>query len=194
MHIMSTILERGMSLDADSIALIEQELNVQNGFRKPRYLQRQVKHVFFSMYRERVVQNLRSWGAMMWTIHNRNTLAQQWTTTFAIFVLLTLVIDKMLFAIHSYHGQIEKHQTRDESENDRVRLQELERLIMSEIFVRCKEIFHWKFKTRKAGREATNPIRDGLDAFRGTTVDSNIDDFVRTLQEIVLTYGTRSQI
>ena len=49
---------------------------------------------------------------------------------------------------------------------ERATFAELLRLTQRELFDRCKEIFHTSFKTRKAGKEALNPIRDGKIAFR----------------------------
>jgi hypothetical protein len=63
------------------------------------------------------------------------------------------------------------------------------RLTERELFDRCKEIFHTSFKTRKAGKEAYNPIRDGTGAFRGKTVNEGISRFVWDLEAVVRDFG-----
>jgi hypothetical protein len=62
-------------------------------------------------------------------------------------------------------------------------------LIEKELFDRCKEIFHTSFKTRKAGKEAYNPIRDGTGAFRGKAVNEGISRFVWDLEGVVRDFG-----
>jgi hypothetical protein len=66
---------------------------------------------------------------------------------------------------------------------------ELLRLTEKELFDRCKEIFHTSFKTRKAGKEALNPIRDGKGAFRGRMVNERILRFVRDLEAVMKGFG-----
>lgn len=58
-----------------------------------------------------------------------------------------------------------------------------------ELFDRCKEIFHTSFKTRKGGKEAYNPIRDGKAAFRGKAVNEGITRFVWDLESVMRDFG-----
>jgi len=62
-------------------------------------------------------------------------------------------------------------------------------LTQTQLFERCKEIFHSSFKTRKGGKEACNPIRDGIAAFRGKTVNEGISRLVWDLDEVIRDYG-----
>jgi hypothetical protein len=62
-------------------------------------------------------------------------------------------------------------------------------LTEKELFDRCKEIFHTTFKTRKAGKEAYNPIRDGKRAFRGKPVNEGISRFVWDLEAVMQDFG-----
>lgn len=76
-----------------------------------------------------------------------------------------------------------------ESRKERSEFQQLVRLMEKELFERCKEIFHSSFKTRKGGKEACNPIRDGIRAFRGKAVNEGISRFVWDLEAIVREFG-----
>jgi len=64
--------------------------------------------------------------------------------------------------------------------------------MQTELFERCKEIFHSSFKTRKGGKEACNPIRDGIRAFRGKAVNEGISRFVRDLDAIMRQFGKKN--
>ena len=63
------------------------------------------------------------------------------------------------------------------------------RLTQEQLFDRCKEIFHSSFKTRKNGKEACNPIRDGMGAFKDRDVDKPIERFVEELRAIAQEFG-----
>jgi hypothetical protein len=124
----------------------------------------------------------------MWTIHNAANNAERWAVGFSVFIMLTLVIDKTLGAAYSLcESRIEYRDA--EAKMEREEFRKLVRLTETELFGRCKEIFHWKFKTRKAGKEACNPVRDGLDAFKGKPVTDAIAHLVEDLQRFVGEYG-----
>ena len=72
---------------------------------------------------------------------------------------------------------------------EREKFYELVRLTQTELFERCKEIFHSSFKTRKGGKEACNPLRDGIAAFRGKTVNEGISQLVWDLAAIIREFG-----
>lgn len=190
MLVTSTIIERSLILDTESIQ------RVQNHMREeyppdpvPRCAQRQIKLAFFMLQRQRIVSVLKEWGNMMWTIHTSTTQNdQKWAIGFSIFIMLTLVIDKTLGSAYYFcEGRIENYGY--EAEAERKEFRKLVRLTQTELFERCKEIFHWKFKTRKAGKEACNPIRDGMDAFKGRAVDDGIAGFVRDLRILAREYN-----
>lgn len=124
----------------------------------------------------------------MWTIHNSANNADRWSVGFSVFMVLILTIDKTLGAAYSLCESRIEH--RDASaEAERVEFRQLVRLTETSLFERCKEIFHWKFKTRKGGKEACNPIRDGMAAFKGKAVSDNIKELVKDLQKIAQDFG-----
>lgn len=133
---------------------------------------------------------LKDWGSMMWATNPSTTKDREWAIAFSVFLTLILVMDKTLSAAYYFcEGRIEHHGHQETAE--RAEFQDLVRLTQKELFERCKEIFHWKFKTRKGGKEACNPIRDGVDAFQGKskTVDPDVNMFVRELRNVVGRFG-----
>jgi hypothetical protein len=127
---------------------------------------------------------------MMWTNNKSTTSHKKWATSFSVFLSLILVIDKTLGQGYFFcEGRITHHGY--EARSERREFQELVRLTQAELFERCKEIFHSSFKTRKNGKEACNPIRDGMLAFKDRNVDKPIERFVDELREITLEFGKR---
>lgn len=189
MHITSTILERSLVLDPDSINQVQTHLRQQYPARSaPRCAQRQIKLTFFKVQRDRIVAILKEWGAMMWTIHNAANSTDKWAIGFSTFIMLTLVIDKTLGSAYYLCESRIEHRGAD-AEAERREFRELINLTETKLFDRCKEIFHWKFKTRKAGKEACNPIRDGIDAFKGRPVSEAITRLVGDLEGIKRDFG-----
>jgi len=126
---------------------------------------------------------------MIWATNPSATKDKEWALAFSTFLILILVMDKTLGAAFYFcEGRVKHHGY--PASTERESFQELVRLTQKELFDRCKEIFHWKFKTRKGGKEACNPIRDGIDAFQGKskTVDHDVVRFVMELQRIVGEY------
>lgn len=124
----------------------------------------------------------------MWTIHNATNNSEKWAIGFSTFIMLTLVIDKTLgSAYYLCESRIEHRGA--EAEAERKAFRELVDLTETKLFGRCKEIFHWKFKTRKAGKEACNPIRDGMDGFKGRPVSDGITHLVGDLQTLARDFG-----
>lgn len=124
----------------------------------------------------------------MWTIKDTASKDQEWAVGFGVFLILALVMDKTLGAAYYFCEDRILHENYD-VKSERAIFQELVNLIQKELFDRCKEIFHWKWKTRKGGREACNPIRDGMDAFKGRCLDPSIARLVWDLQRIVSEFG-----
>lgn len=55
-----------------------------------------------------------------------------------------------------------------------------------------KEIFHTKYKTRKVGRDACNPIRDGVEVWmtdKPNVTDEKTITLVRDLQQMMTEFG-----
>ena len=124
----------------------------------------------------------------MWTSNKSTSSDKKWAISFSVFVALILSIDKTLgLAYYFCEGRIANRGYTASTE--RRKFQELIRLTQSELFERCKEIFHSSFKTRKNGKEACNPIRDGIIAFKDRNVESPIVHFVEELRIISRDFG-----
>jgi hypothetical protein len=157
----------------------------------PNCAQRQIKFALFLAQRQRVFDVLREWGAMMWSSGKTVDVEQKWATSFSALLMLILVVDKMIESAYLFcEGRIEHHGF--DATAERRAFAELVRLTQTELFERCKEIFHSSFKTRKGGKEACNPIRDGLGAFRGRRVPEGISRLVWDLQGARAEFGKRS--
>ena len=195
MHVTSVILERSLFLDQNSLRKVQDHLGQEYHRRSaPRCAQRQIKLAFFMLQQRRIQSVLKDWGAMIWATNSSTTKDKEWTLAFSVFLILILVMDKTLGAAYYFcEGRIKHYDHLAVTEREL--FQELVRLMQNELFDRCKEIFHWRFKTRKGGKEACNPIRDGIDAFQGKskTVHHDVVKFVMDLRRIVGEYGKVSQ-
>ena len=125
---------------------------------------------------------------MMWTSNKTVDVEQKWATSFGVLVMLILVVDKMVESAYLFCESSIKNHGHEAAAEQRA-FEELVRLTQTELFERCKEIFHSSFKTRKGGREACNPIRDGLEAFRGRPVPEGISRLVWDLQSAHREFG-----
>lgn len=181
-HVTSTILERSLNLDDDSKRRVEEHLDeVYPPRSAPNCAQRQIKFALFLAQRQRVFEVLREWGAMMWSSGKTVEVEQKWAQSFSVLLMLILVVDKMIESAYLFcEGRIQHHG--HDATVERRAFAELVRLTETQMFERCKEIFHSSFKTRKGGKEACNPIRDGLGAFRGRWVPEGISRLVWDLQ------------
>lgn len=190
MHVTAVILERSFVLDSDSLHQVENHLHQQYPERSaPRCAQRQIKLAFFLLQQRRIMRVLKDWGNMMWATNPSKSKDKEWALAFSVFVTLIFVMDKTLVAAYYFcEGQIENHG--HAAGPERAAFEDLVRLTQKELFERCKEIFHWKFKTRKGGKEACNPVRDD-DAFQGKSksVDPDVVVFVRDLRNVVGEFG-----
>lgn len=192
LHVTAVILERSLILDELSLRKVSNHLGQEFPSKSaPRCAQRQIKLAFFVLQQRRIQRVLKDWGSMMWTTNSSLGKDKEWATAFCVFIMLILVMDKTLGAAYYFcEGRI-LHHGQDE-DKERTEFERLVRLTQKELFERCKEIFHWKFKTRKGGKEACNPIRDGIDAFTGKTkgpLDGDVAALVEELQ--ILTGGFR---
>ena len=194
MHVIFTILERSLILDTESLFLVEEEL--QEHFPSataPRCAQRQIKLAFRNLGCLRAVAVLRELGKLLWDSSSTKQKLESWATSFCLLILLTLAIDKITISAHYLcEGRIE-HAGHD-PKIERAAFGQLLTLMERELFERIKEIFHLKFKTRKAGKEACNPIRDGVAAFGSSAVpEPRTAELVMDLQELVQDFGTYSR-
>ena len=129
----------------------------------------------------------------MWTIKNSTGNQNDWAMSFSVLLVLTLAIDKVFGSAYWFcEGRIKHYD--DDAACEKKKLEELVTLTERELFERCKEIFHWKFKTRKGGKEACNPIRDGMEAFRGRPVDDRVEGLVWNLKAVVRDFGKHSTL
>jgi hypothetical protein len=149
-----------------------------------RCAQRQMKLAFFEVQRKLIVQVLENWGNIMWTSSKSTHSDTKWAISFSVFLALTLVIDKTLGQAY-YFCESKIANDGLERERERAKFNDLVRLTETELFERCKEIFHSSFKTRKNGKEACNPIRDGLNAFRDQEVGEATASFVKELRDLI---------
>lgn len=163
-HVTCTMLERSFILDNDSAHRVQTVLN-QDFPREaaPKCAQRQMKLALFSLQRQKIEDVLQRWGKMM---HSSASTENKWEIAFCVFVLLTLIMDKTIAAVHTSCESKIQFQGCAEQEEKRL-FHELVTLMQREFFERCKEIFHSRFKTRRNGKESCNPIRDDMGAWRG---------------------------
>ena len=193
-HITFTIFERSLVLDSESVNKVRNHLQEDyppNAV--PRCVQRQIKLAFFLLQQQRIVDALKEWGNIMWTIKHSTGNQNDWAMSFSVLLVLTLAIDKVFGSAYLFcEGRITHYD--DDAKREKKKLNELVALTERELFERCKEIFHWKFKTRKGGKEACNPIRDGMDAFHGTPMDDSMKGLVRNLQAVVRDFGRQNRL
>jgi hypothetical protein len=190
MHVIFTILERSLILDAKSLQLVENELQEHFGQASaPRCAQRQIKLAFFNLQCLRAGTVLKVLGQLLWTTSPSEQKSESWVISFCLLLLLTLAIDKNIISAHYLCESRIMHDGQD-PKMERAAFEKLRNLMEIELFERCKEIFHWKFKTRKGGKEACNPIRDGAAAFGRLAVpEARTTELVLDLQELVQDFG-----
>ena len=106
-------------------------------------------------------------------------------------MVLILVMDKMIGAAYLKCESRIKLNERD-PRTEREGFEELVRLTETELFEKCKEIFHIRYKTRKGWNERFNPIRDGSDAWKVDPIDEKTARLVADLRRIMYEFGTSS--
>ena len=181
MHVTAVIMERSLVLDSVSQEHIQQQLNEEYPERSaPRCAQRQIKLAFYFLQEKRIVRVLKDWGYMMWSTSNYTSKDIEWATAFSVFLIMILVTDKILGAAWFFCEAAIQHERKD-ADWERRQFQKLVDLTETELFERCKEIFHWKFKTRQVGKEACNPIRDNIKTFQGKSKSAPINTSVKHL-------------
>jgi hypothetical protein len=189
MHITVSIMERTLNLDPESINRVQNRLQQRYPEETTaKCAQKQIKLAFYQGQQRRINKVLKDWGNMMWTIHNTASNDKKWAISFCVFLILTLTTGKISGQTYYFCENRIQHFGED-PKSERAKCDQLLHLTEKELFDRCKEIFHWKFKTRKGGKEACNPIRDGMDAFRSRPVDSAIRNLTYGLQSVVREFG-----
>ncbi|KAJ8070699.1 hypothetical protein OCU04_001070 [Sclerotinia nivalis] len=184
-HIACAILERSLILDEQSTCLVMGRLGEYfPADSSPRCASRQIKVAFFLSQQERIKEVLKEWGQMMWTSNRATANECKWATAFSVLLVLILVMDKTLGLSYCNAESRIKHGGK-EAETERHEFQERVRLTQTNLFERCKEILHSKFKTRKGGKESFNPIRDGERAWRGKVINERIAGFVHDMKSVV---------
>jgi hypothetical protein len=129
---------------------------------------------------------LREWGKLM---RSSAGSEKKWPTVFCVFLVLTLTMDMTIVAAYNFTEVRIKFKGRH-PKTERANFESLRRLMETELFEKCKEIFHSRYKTRKGGNERCNPIRDGNDTWRGEAVDGRTLDLVDDMQQVVQDFGT----
>lgn len=185
-HVISTILERSLILDPESLAKVEAYLGEKYPPRTAsRCAQRQIKLAFLMVQRQRTVRVLESWGKMMRKTSDSNT---KWAPAFCVFIVLILIMDKTIASAYLMcRNNIENRGHNQRTETGMV--QELVGLMETQLFERCKEIFHSRYKTRKGANDRCNPFRDGVAAWRNQHVDTKTTRLVDELQRLKRDFG-----
>jgi hypothetical protein len=195
------MLERSLILDEKSMWQVEELLGEQYPPRSAaNCVQRQIKYALFASQQQRIFDVLRNWGNMGWVSNPRVSIEEKWATSFSVLLTLILIMDKTLETAYYFcEGRIKHHGY--EATAERRQFHELVRLMQTELLDKLKEIFHSSFKTRKGGREACNPIRDGAGtAFQrrsvddASTVDESILRLVEDLQTVVEDFGKQERV
>jgi hypothetical protein len=134
---------------------------------------------------QRVLRVLQDWGKIMRKTSDANT---RWAPAFCVFIVLILIMDSTIAAAYLMcRNNIESR--RNDAKTESAKFQELVRLIETQLFEWCKEIFHSRYKTRKGANDRCNPFRDGVAAWRKQRVDEKTAILVGELQRIVHDFG-----
>ena len=179
-------MERSLILDEVSTDHVQAHLRqVVQPRSAPRCVQRQVKLAFFMGQRPRIVRVLLKWGKLM---HNMSSSDKRWTTAFCVLIVLMLIMDKTVAAAsRKCRANIQVHG--QDARIEMAAYKNLLKLMETELFEKSKEIFHWRYKTRKGCNERFNPIRDGVNAWRGEKADEKTARFVEEMQRVVRDFG-----
>jgi hypothetical protein len=188
MHVTAVILERSLILDGESQSQVQQQLQEEYPARSaPRCAQRQIKLMFYFQQEKRIQRVLKDWGKMIWSTSNMSK-DNEWAIAFSVFLIIILVTDKILGSAWYFCEANIQHEQIDAVWERRL-FQDLVNATEKELFEWCKEIFHWKFKTRKGGEEACNPIRDNIEAFQSKSksvpINTSIKHLVWDLRAII---------
>lgn len=189
MHITVTILERFLMLDTKSQKAVEKLLGERFPERSaPLVAQRQIKLAVFMGQTARVRDVLHGRGRLMSKTASPTHLSQDWPTAICVFLMMVLVMDKVIGAAWFFCEAIIRHGVKDAVE-ERKHFMELVTLTQTELFKRCKEIFHSRYKTREGGNLSFNPVRDGVEAWQKQVPNAEVKELTWNLQSIVRDFG-----
>jgi hypothetical protein len=181
------ILKRSLILDEASIDKVRTHFRQQHPEESaPRAAQRQIKLAFYLEQRPRIVRVLAEWGKLM---RSPPGPENKWATVFCVFLMLTLTMDMTIARAYNFSETRIKFKGRD-PRTERAEVETLGRLMETELFEKCKEIFHCRYKTRKGGNERCNPLRDGPSAWRNKAVDNRTLELVEDMGRVVRDFGT----
>jgi hypothetical protein len=189
MHVTATILERALLLDEKSQKVVEELLGER--FLEgsvPRVAQRQIKFAIFMTQTARIRDVLHGWGKLMSKSASSTHPSQDWPIVICVFLMVVLVMDKTIGDAWYFCEANIEHGRRDAME-ERKQFGKLVALTQTELFERCKEIFHWRYRTRKFEKSSFNPVRDGLEAWQGQVPDAEVKELTWNLQSIVRDFG-----
>ncbi|RDW88502.1 hypothetical protein BP6252_00534 [Coleophoma cylindrospora] len=164
-HVICSMLGNSLVLDQGSLNLVSSRTGqVYEPNSSARCAQRQMKLTLFMAQKKRIIDCLQQWHNLMWATTGTSTASanhgHRWVTSFSVFMVLLLVMDRTLVAARYYcEGNIRHHGA--DAATERSKYHQVLISTRVQLFERCKEIFHSRFKTRKAGKESCNPIRDG---------------------------------
>lgn len=135
--------------------------------------------MFYLGQQQRLVEVLRAWGKLM---RNLTSSDKRWQTAFCVLMMLVLSMDK---TIDAAWRKCDYRRRQSGSANHRRLYKELVKLMYAELFERCKEIFHVRYKTRKSQNERINPIRDGIKHLAGQPVDHRAAVLIEDMRRIM---------
>lgn len=191
MHTTAVILGRSFTLDDESLVRVQNTLHEQFPPTAPVCAQLQIKFALYLLYQKQSMRILKDWGSLLWMSSSSDNISERWAISFSIFVMLVLTMEKVLEA--AYNFCLTEAERKCAGETERAMFQKLAKSMEKELFDRCKEIFHWRFRTRKGGREACNPIRDGIEAFQGklksASISASVKELISDVQQIAWVFG-----
>ncbi len=115
----------------------------------PIMVQKPIKLALIYSQAEQVGQVLKEWGSRIWD-RSSGDKGGEWATLFSVLTILSLLADKIIVAGHTLSEAMISFQGCDLSQ-ERDEFRWMASLVETELFGRCKEIFHWKFQTRMGG-------------------------------------------
>jgi len=107
-----------------------------------------------------------------------------WATSFTVLAMLILVMDKSILAAYFMCEEKIKYLGVD-GEAERAIFKQFKRLMETELFEKCKEIFHARFRTKRGNNMGINPIRNGTAALRVEKVHKTTEQLIHNLQRLV---------
>ncbi|KAH6699736.1 hypothetical protein BKA61DRAFT_213849, partial [Leptodontidium sp. MPI-SDFR-AT-0119] len=163
-HILTVVMERSLFLTPKSLNAAQKVLGQEFHRRSaPRFAQRQIKLVVFDALRSRLISLLKDWEIINNHAVNRE---DDWAAELCVLLILILVADKVAgSALYFCEARIKHHGYHAKSE--RAELGQFVEVSDKYSFGYLRESFHSRYGTRRGGKESFNPIRDGMDSWRG---------------------------